>query len=285
MPRPRSGAAALLALAVLARPESALAPRPRLGGGTLVAAPRRRSSRWRSPSSSAPGSRSIWPRPAAACRPRRPPRSRAGWSACFRRARGAAGHASCCGPGAFAVEWVKWLGSVNALLPFMIPPGLWLLWRPRRPRGSLLPAPRSSFIRSRWRCSRRTADPASRRDATRYSSCRWRRRSPAAAGRSRAWGAASSAPPSVAAAPARLRRRPRGRRAGRPLARGHPVWLGGPEHRGHAGAPRALGGREHAADARLALNDVGAIALSLAPRGRGRDGPGDAGHLPLSAGR
>ena len=33
-------------------------------------------------------------------------------------------------PGRFFGEWGKWLDSVNALLPFMIPPGLWLLYSP-----------------------------------------------------------------------------------------------------------------------------------------------------------
>ncbi len=41
-------------------------------------------------------------------------------------------------PWRYLVEWVKWLDTVNALLPFMIPPGLWLLWR-RGGRRFLLP--------------------------------------------------------------------------------------------------------------------------------------------------
>ena len=32
-------------------------------------------------------------------------------------------------PWDFAVEWVGWLGSVNAVVPLLLLPGLWLLWR------------------------------------------------------------------------------------------------------------------------------------------------------------
>ncbi len=42
-------------------------------------------------------------------------------------------------PWDFAVEWVLWLGGVNALLPLLLPPGLWLLWR-RGGRRLALPA-------------------------------------------------------------------------------------------------------------------------------------------------
>jgi hypothetical protein len=42
-------------------------------------------------------------------------------------------------PWGFAVEWVGWLGGVNALLPLLLLPGLWLLWR-RGGRRLALPA-------------------------------------------------------------------------------------------------------------------------------------------------
>jgi arabinofuranosyltransferase len=32
-------------------------------------------------------------------------------------------------PWRYAVEWVSWLGSVNAVVPLLLLPGLWLLWR------------------------------------------------------------------------------------------------------------------------------------------------------------
>jgi arabinofuranosyltransferase len=32
-------------------------------------------------------------------------------------------------PGRFGLEWIEWLFAVNALLPFLIPAGLWVLWR------------------------------------------------------------------------------------------------------------------------------------------------------------
>ena len=41
-------------------------------------------------------------------------------------------------PWRYLVEWVTWLGTVNALFPLVIPPGLWLLWR-RGGRRLLLP--------------------------------------------------------------------------------------------------------------------------------------------------
>src|SRR4029453_11498839 len=41
-------------------------------------------------------------------------------------------------PWGYLVEWAMWLASVNALLPLLIPPGLWLLWR-RGGRRLLLP--------------------------------------------------------------------------------------------------------------------------------------------------
>jgi hypothetical protein len=41
-------------------------------------------------------------------------------------------------PWRYLVEWVKWLDTVNGLFPLMIPPGLWLLWR-RGGRRFLLP--------------------------------------------------------------------------------------------------------------------------------------------------
>ncbi len=42
-------------------------------------------------------------------------------------------------PGRYLGEWVKWLGSVNALFPLVISAGLWLLWR-RGGRRLVLPA-------------------------------------------------------------------------------------------------------------------------------------------------
>ncbi len=42
-------------------------------------------------------------------------------------------------PGRFGVEWLDWLWSVNVLLPFLIPVGLWFLWR-RWGRTVALPA-------------------------------------------------------------------------------------------------------------------------------------------------
>lgn len=41
-------------------------------------------------------------------------------------------------PWRYLVEWATWLGTVNALFPLVIPPGLWLLWR-RGGRRLLLP--------------------------------------------------------------------------------------------------------------------------------------------------
>ena len=41
-------------------------------------------------------------------------------------------------PWRYLVEWATWLGTVNALFPLVIPPGLWLLWR-RGGRRFLLP--------------------------------------------------------------------------------------------------------------------------------------------------
>ena len=41
-------------------------------------------------------------------------------------------------PWRYLVEWVTWLATVNALFPLVIPPGLWLLWR-RGGRRLLLP--------------------------------------------------------------------------------------------------------------------------------------------------
>jgi hypothetical protein len=42
-------------------------------------------------------------------------------------------------PWRFEVEWAAWLGSVDVLLPILILPGLWMLWR-RHGRAALLPA-------------------------------------------------------------------------------------------------------------------------------------------------
>jgi hypothetical protein len=42
-------------------------------------------------------------------------------------------------PWRFEAEWAAWLGSVDVLLPILILPGLWMLWR-RHGRAALLPA-------------------------------------------------------------------------------------------------------------------------------------------------
>ena len=42
-------------------------------------------------------------------------------------------------PSRFLVEWVRWLGSVNLLTPVLLLPGLWLLWQ-RGGRAAVLPA-------------------------------------------------------------------------------------------------------------------------------------------------
>jgi hypothetical protein len=42
-------------------------------------------------------------------------------------------------PWQFALEWVTWLGSINVLLPALAPLGLWALWR-RRGRVAVVPA-------------------------------------------------------------------------------------------------------------------------------------------------
>jgi hypothetical protein len=165
-------------------------------------------------------------------------------------------------PWDFFVEWVKWLGSVNALLPLLIPPGLWLLWR-RGGRRHLLPAaalvlhPLAMALLAPYR------GPGFQEG--RYSI----QLLPLAAvvatmplAALTAWGAASSAPPAAA------RRLPRLLAAGLVVAALAALWPAATRygwavqnieamqvHLGHwvtANTPR---------DARLALNDVGPIVF------------------------
>ena len=165
-------------------------------------------------------------------------------------------------PGRFFGEWVKWLDSVNALLPFMIPPGLWLLWRQggRRllfPAAALVLHPLAMALLAPYR------GPGFQEG--RYSI----QLLPLAAAVASmplaalmSWGAASSAPPSVAW------RLPRAFAAGLVIAALAGLWPAATQYGwgvqnieamqvplGHwvaANTPR---------DARLALNDVGAIAF------------------------
>ena len=53
-------------------------------------------------------------------------------------------------PWQFEREWIAWLASVNLLLPVLILPGLWVLWRRGGRYLGLAPPPFFSSTRSEW---------------------------------------------------------------------------------------------------------------------------------------
>ena len=75
-------------------------------------------------------------------------------------------------PWQFETEWVRWLFSVDVLLPILALVGLWGLSR-RRGRAAVCARPPWCCTRSAWRSSRHTAVPGSRRAAIRSTCCRW----------------------------------------------------------------------------------------------------------------
>ena len=138
-------------------------------------------------------------------------------------------------PWQFEMEWIRWLFSVDALLPVLLLPGLWGLWR-MRGRAAGFPRSCSSCIRSGWRCSRPIAGRGSRRADIPFTCCRsplrWRW-----PGSRRSVRGGSCAPRSRGAAR---------RRALDASLRRDALRMGGAEHRGDAGAARTVDRRQYA---------------------------------------
>jgi hypothetical protein len=138
-------------------------------------------------------------------------------------------------PWQFEMEWIRWLFSVDALLPVLLLPGLWGLWR-MRGRAAGFPRSCSSCTRSGWRCSRPIAGRGSRRAAIPFICCRspsrWRW-----PGSRRSVRGGSCAPRSRGAAR---------RRALDASLRRDALRVGGAEHRGDAGAARTVDRRQYA---------------------------------------
>jgi hypothetical protein len=174
-------------------------------------------------------------------------------------------------PWQFEREWIAWLASVNVLLPVLLLPGIWVLWR-RGGRACALPAsilllhPLGMALLAPYR------GPAFQEG--RYSI----QLLPLAivVAVSAFVPLVSSAIPSVVgtggvrAAAGRLTRLARPRR--------DTVCLGRAEHRRHAGGPRALGRRAHARRGTARSQRCRRDRVSRAAGGGGRHGSRDAGH-------